>query len=414
MTQEPCVIVVAGLGLVTPLGHAAWPNFAALLAGRTLAQRTRELPEELDAITLIRATGAFSAAVHSRRAMACDLAERACREALRDAGPLKSPVPLYLASSKAALPHDLPPDAVPTPTQARGLTAPHATLEAHLTRCFPLAPTLALSAACASGLVGLQRAVQTLSNHDKPERRGLGITDFPNNDVALVVAADAAASAAPSILHSYRRLGVLPPLTPQHYQQRPLHPQASGFTPADTAAAVLLRRIPAKKLAPGHIVVHHAITAHSDHHLIHPDPKAQTTQHLLRSCLASLFTQAIPPSSLHLHPHAPGNPAQDQSERQAITEALQSFPSCESSIYAVKGAIGHGLGAAPLAALVIAALMLRTGRRPPMPWLNDDTSQDPNSHTPTADADAAIILAAGFGGQHAAVCLSRHRPSNRR
>ena len=55
------------MGLVTPLGLSAWETFAALLAGRTIADRAAELPADISALDLVRATGGVSVAQGWRR-----------------------------------------------------------------------------------------------------------------------------------------------------------------------------------------------------------------------------------------------------------------------------------------------------------------------------------------------------------
>jgi 3-oxoacyl-(acyl-carrier-protein) synthase len=70
-------------------------------------------------------------------------------------------------------------------------------------------------------------------------------------------------------------------------------------------------------------------------------------------------------------------------------------------VYACKGAIGHGLGAAGLTALVLAVMAARTKRRPPMPWLITPISCGlplDLSAPPSRAIRRQAIFAAGFGG----------------
>ena len=80
-------------------------------------------------------------------------------------------------------------------------------------------------------------------------------------------------------------------------------------------------------------------------------------------------------------------------------------------VYACKGAIGHGLGVSGLAALVLACLCARAGRRPPMPWLTEpiDSPLAPSRDARFArNANASstqAVFAAGFGGHVAGAVI---------
>ena len=79
-------IVISGVGLVSPLGHSAPQTFRALLAGRTIGERVKSLGSNPDPVTLAAAAGGVSMAKHCATDPTVDLAERAAREALGDAG----------------------------------------------------------------------------------------------------------------------------------------------------------------------------------------------------------------------------------------------------------------------------------------------------------------------------------------
>ena len=70
-------------------------------------------------------------------------------------------------------------------------------------------------------------------------------------------------------------------------------------------------------------------------------------------------------------------------------------------VYAVKGALGHGLGAAALAAMIIACLCAAVRERPPMPWITEpvETTLPVVADSPAVAAiDTHAVFAAGFGG----------------
>jgi 3-oxoacyl-[acyl-carrier-protein] synthase II len=84
-------------------------------------------------------------------------------------------------------------------------------------------------------------------------------------------------------------------------------------------------------------------------------------------------------------------------------------------VYAVKGAIGHALGSAGLASLVIACLCAQVGRRPPMPWLEQPMNRSPLPLEPSSRAllgggladpkTTQAVFAAGFGGHVAGAVI---------
>ncbi|MEM6394450.1 MAG: beta-ketoacyl synthase N-terminal-like domain-containing protein [Planctomycetota bacterium] len=424
-------IAITGLGLITPLGDAAWPTFRALLAGKTLAPRAAACPPEADPFTLAQATGSVAATAFATIDPAIDLAEHAAREAAQHANLSLAHLPLYLGTSKGALQtlsthlgdarFNPPSKHAQYSKQITNRFPPHATLEHHLQHRLGITPTHHAVAACASSLVALHQARLDLLDPRRPD-------DAPPH--ALVLTVDAALS--PALLHSYRRLGVLAPLTPDQYHPRPLTASPPGFVLAQAAAAVILTRLPNHDDTPQPpgtltptLTLDHTALASDTHHLIHPAPKLpalrQLTRNLLQHHQAEHAAGRCPPLTA-LHPHAPGTPYHDAAELTALNDTLQaqSPPNPKPlPVYAAKGALGHNLGASPLVALVLAALMLKTGKRPPMPWLNTHATPPPETHPHLDLTPAAIdtprhgshaLFAAGFAGHNAAARISHHLP----
>jgi len=106
-----------------------------------------------------------------------------------------------------------------------------------------------------------------------------------------------------------------------------------------------------------------------------------------------------------IHPHAPGTPEHDAAELAAYTPHLSAKDGC--GYYACKGALGHGLGAAGLTALVVACLCLQTGRRPPMPWLTRPLPGVKGPAQPCRRNGTQAVFAAGFGGHVAGAVIRR-------
>lgn len=379
---------ITGVGLLTPLGNSAWETMRALFDGRTITDRLDRLTEPISAEQIIRGTGAIADARHSSGDPAAGLALRALHEAITSAGLAAADLattPIVLASSKGAI------SALLDPMRSRDAATlgPHGLLSS-LIRSRTGAPCCrAVVAACASGLVALDHALRML-------RRG-------ECDRAAVVAVEA--SLIPLLMHSYRRLGVLAPLTPRGYRARPLDRRRCGFTLTDLAAAVILesrpparRRPSAAALAPTRLLG--VRTAAEAHHVIKSPADSEALGRLSNWALRDGG-----PIDL-LHPHATGTVENDEAELRLHARALGPRAE-ETPVYAVKGALGHGLGAAGLASVVVAALIGRCGRVPPMPWLDDPIS------TPLRLARGGLtgalsrhaIFAGGFGGHCAAAVI---------
>jgi 3-oxoacyl-(acyl-carrier-protein) synthase len=409
-------VLIAGFGLVSPLGGSAWQTFTALLKGRTLADRARQLPPDIDVTDLVRATGAVITAQHSATDPAVDLAERAVREAVTMAGVDPAGLPGFIGTSKGAV-HalsaayeaqimargvggDIGPSAYgfhgrrlkpPQPRDAQLAVAlgPHGYLSHHLRQRLHLGPIRHDVAACASSLTALHHAHAFLLHSDAQH--------------VLIMTSEA--SLLPLFIHSYRRLGVLAPQTPDTYAEHPMDRARQGFVLCEAGAAVLLKRVPIEQEPmPGETELLDTAAACEAYDLIRPSP----TMPALRRIAEQLFTgRAIDV----IHPHAPGTPDHDPAELNVYADVItQTGQSDLPDFYACKGAIGHGLGAAGLSALVLACLCAKTRQRPPMPWL-DDPINAPLNLKPQASSLKPVsthaVFAAGFAG-HTAGAVIRH------
>lgn len=417
-------VAVTGYGLVTPLGHSSWENFAALLNGRTLTSRSERLPEEIAPLDLVRALGCVADAQYASTDPAIALAERAAGEALYMADPEwtrrafdtgavtggkanRPTIDAIIGSSKGAV-HALTaaankvghvrprPLAGPAPADAHLAVAlgPHGYLLHHLHQRLPLGNTRASVAACASSLTALHEArlaLQRPGDASRPRR-------------ILVVTSEAAL--LPMFVHSYARLGVLPPLTREGYRPRPLDQSRSGFMLTEIAAAVVLEAV--DEIAPGQIeLVDTAIAAESVD-VIRTAPGMPALARIARQLLGAAPSRDGDGERIDLlHPHATGTIDNDPAELAVYADALAG--QAPPDVYAHKGALGHGLGAAGLVSFVLACLCARAGRRPPMPWLERPIASPlrPAASAPPGKITRQAIFAAGFGGHVAGAVIRR-------
>ena len=388
-------VEIAGVGLVTPLGVGAWPNFAALLKGRRITDVAAGFLDTIPAGDFVRGVGGVSAATHGARGPVVELAERAAREAIDESGLEAWGLPLALGCSKGAVGMAGPFASAIPEAVAMG---PHQFVASELQRRLSVEPRGCFVAACASGLVGLEAAWRWI-------RSG-------RCRAAVVVSAEAALDD----LHvaSYRRLGVLAEPTPEGYRQRPLDRRRAGFVLGAMGAAVVLRTVdPADRTDPAgerssRPRLEAVASASAAFDMVRTDPSMAATRAAVRRAVGGRAVDVV-------HPHAPGTRDHDGAELRAIADELTGVSdplhaASPVSVYANKGAIGHGLGASGLASLVLAVLMRRTGKRPPMPWL---TEPEPGLGLPI-DAAAGdlsrdgrhLVLASGFGGVAAAAVVA--------
>lgn len=390
-------IVLAGWGLMTPLGLGAWSTFSSLLQGRTLSDRAGELPDDTAPVDLAKALGGVVCVQHGHADPAIELAERAVREAVAMASLEPAGLPLWLGTSKGAIAQVSRQLGLGRPlTEDMAMCValgPHAYMSNQLTRRLHTQAMSHHVAACSSGLVALDAA-----------RRALLHAPAEASPYALVASADAAIT--PALVHSYQRLGVLGTMTTKAYTQKPLDEDRQGFMLSEMGAAVLLQRIePGQPIPAKTIELVDTATACEPYDIVRSPSEMKSLARLWQQVSAGRAVDVI-------HPHAPGTREHDPAELSVLLHTPSPTGSHRPDIYAVKGAIGHSLGASGLASLVVAAMSLRSGKRPPMPWLSkpmrlpDGSSLQVDSAMRPCDRSGThAVLAAGFGGHLAAAIL---------
>jgi 3-oxoacyl-[acyl-carrier-protein] synthase II len=305
--------------------------------------------------------------------------------------------------------HLIPPPSPPGQRGASSVAAfaglgvtlgPHQLLASELSRRTGVEVASHCVAACASSLVALDRARRAIV-HGKAQS-------------ALVVSAEAALT--PGFVHSYRRLGVLAPLTLTQYVGRPWDLRRSGFTLAEVGVAVVLRAIqpgqawPTQGTTPLPELLDTACLTEAYDMLRPPPPgRMHALAEVARRLLAGRPIAA-------LHPHAPGTQAHDQTELRTLADVLNAEREMTQAhapvaLYASKGALGHTLGSAGLVSLVLACLMRRTKQRLPMPWLDRPMRGaampllQNGGPIPSPGEACHAVFAAGFGGHTAGAVI---------
>jgi len=415
-------VVIAGVGLTGPLAPAATATFRRLLAGRRITERAAGIAAGTDPVLLAQAVGRTPWVPRGADAddPAVLLAERAAREAAGEAGVDPAGLPCWVAASKGAVEHGGWRMGDGGGARRPGIAlGPHGYLAHRVSARTGMAVRRVTVAACASGLVALDQARRALldradvaplppagaggrSAADSPHTAGDAPSPSPSRGEgdptpsAMILATEAAL--LPVFVHSYRRLGVLAPLTPGGYAESPLAAERGGFVLSEAAAAVVLRRLePGEPVPPRAVELVDTATAAEAYDMVRPSPAMAAVRHVAAH-LAGHGPVDV------LHPHATGTDRHDPAELKAIGGVMSAH-----DVYACKGALGHALGAAGLVSLVVACLCLRFGRRPPMPWLDpamDAPLPIDAAGRPCRRDGAHAVFAAGFAG-HVAGALVR-------
>jgi 3-oxoacyl-[acyl-carrier-protein] synthase II len=385
---------ISGGGLVTPLGCTANRTWEALIAGHSIythAEAAATLPGRLPRV--------------------CELAMLAATEAIAEAGWTAGDLRddgtgLVVGTSKGPVECWLRPPARlygdinnSTYVSAGGLRASGiAAVAEHLAAELGLGcgPRLTLSAACATGLHALIRAVLMLRGGEA--RR------------ALVVSAESALH--PLFTSCFGRLGVL---APPGQSARPFDNHRHGFCLSEAAAAVCLEldqpptssllkdTITPRAAAPAVFVESMGMAADASH-LTGSDPQGLTLTCLLRRVIGRRPIDLI-------HAHGTGTRANDEIELAAVESALGP-QTHRPLLYSHKAALGHSQGPAGLIGIVINRLCHARGLVPG----NIHTSSPLATRRVQIQQAAqearicrSLTIASGFGGALAAVVLSGER-----
>jgi len=196
-----------------------------------------------------------------------------------------------------------------------------------------------------------------------------------------------------------------------HADLRPFCKDRDGMKLSEAYAAIVLERADDAGARGAEVLaIVEAWGESSDsHHLTQPRPDGAGAARAMREALAG-----TPPSDIGLiAAHATGTPNNDAAEFAALRAvfggALTRVPAV-----AFKGQLGHSLGAAGAAELILALRALRGQRVPPTANASRDALEFPDLQLNTGEATPARIhrtlnLSLGFGGANTCVVLASER-----
>jgi 3-oxoacyl-[acyl-carrier-protein] synthase II len=408
------IVVVTGMGVLTPLGHGQADNWKALTAGVSGIRRISRFPIDGLRTTIAGTVDFVPVPQPSAPALSQRLAELVIEEAIAEAGIGRIgdfPGPLFLA---------LPPVEIDWPQRFAMAAASGANEAVSYDDLLRAAGTgsfepyyrrflfgsvgenlaerfgtkgspVSTSTACASGGTAIQLGVEAI-------RRG-------EADTALVVGTDA--SVNPESLIRFSLLSALSTRNdPPSSASRPFSKDREGFVMAEGAGALVLESLASARARGAKVlgVIEGCGEVADGFHRTRSSPDGKPIIACMRNALADAGVQ--PAAIDYINAHGTGTPENDKMEWVGLSavfgERAGSIPMSSN-----KSMIGHSLTAAGAVEAIFTVLTIRNGLLPPTinyelpdPTLPVDCV--PNVARP-ATVHHAISNSFGFGGQN--VCL---------
>ncbi|RZB17569.1 beta-ketoacyl-[acyl-carrier-protein] synthase family protein [Streptomyces sp. F001] len=401
-------VAVTGLGLVTPAGHSAEENWAALCRGRSSAAPDPELAGlPVDFSCRVRDFDAGSQLGRSparRLDRFIQFALVAARRAVADAGldhrtwhGDRVGVVLGVGSNSlstyvtefchlaAGRPERVSPLALPrsVPSMAAGEVA--IDLGAR-------GPSFTTSSACASGATAIGVARDLL-------RSG-------TCDIVLAGGSESARSRMTATCFTRMR-ALSRRRTDPALASRPFDAARDGFVLGEGAAVLVLERLSTARARRAPVLAllrGYGATADA-HHPVAPHPDGDGA---VRALAAALADAGCHPRDIgHVNAHGTSTPLNDAAEAAALTRL---FGGKVPPVTASKGVIGHALGAAGAIQAAYTVLALRHGSVPPVANFEgqdgDHKLDIVTGHPRPTGADTGITCSFGFGGQNAVLLFT--------
>jgi 3-oxoacyl-[acyl-carrier-protein] synthase II len=371
-------VVVTGIGLVTPLGLGRDNSWNRLLLGQSAVQRDEQFKNML------------SARVHGidvpQEARTLSLAFLAAAEAVADSGleGLFTDFSRFGCTVSSSKPNIL---------NSKGKISfselfLQSTVGRQVARILKLGgPVINVSAACATGAISMITAARWIES---------GICD-------MVVAGAVECPFHPLYVAGFERMGVLAKNT-----ARPFDAEREGFAMGEGAGVILLEN-------KGHAMLRGAkIYGEISGWGLSNDTCDEVSYDSSGKSVALAVEKALEMSGLrkvdYIHAHGTGTRLNDPMETKAYKNVFGRSAK-KISISSTKAATGHMLGASGAVGTAFALLSMRDNAVPPTLNLLNPDPECELDYTPnkTVDKDihSGMSVSFGFGGQTAAVCVTK-------
>lgn len=412
------IVVVTGMGLVTPLGAGKTDNWSKLTAGESGIRRITRFPTDGLKTTIAGAIDFIPVKGESAADYAETFADLAAAEAVGQANlgmPGNFPGPLFLAvapiemdwTTRNEIAATLGPDAVVDYDSMLRVSGGGKYAKSHHRYMFGsvannLADTfgtkgspISISTACASGVSAIQLGVEAI-------RRG-------ETEAALCVATDASVNAEALI-----RFSLLSALSTQNdtpdRASKPFSKNRDGFVLAEGAGALVLESLEAATSRGATIlgVIAGCGELADSFHRTRSSPDGKPIIGCMRNALADAGLE--PDQIDYINAHGTSTPENDKMEYLGMSTVFGERAK-QIAVSSNKSMIGHTLSAAGAIEAIFSLLTLQHQRIPPT--INYEVP-DPTivlDVVPNVARDAKVTAAMsnsfGFGGQNVSVIVTR-------
>jgi len=417
-------VVVTGAGAITPAGRGVAATWAGVLAGKSTATLDESLVAAETQVALSCRVPAFDADAELGRGTSrrqdrfTQLALLAAREAVASAGLVD---PDAVDDRDRIVATGVDPDRVGV-LLGSGIGGAETWSETYATylekgpgRVSPLfipkmlsntaagaiaiatgarGPNLTINTACAAGASAIGTALQLLR---------AGVVD-------VVLAGGVEAGITPLSIAAFAQMGALSRNDDPTTVSRPFDVNRDGFVMGEGAAVLVLERADHAAARGAEVlgrVAGYGASADA-HHATAPPEDGGGAVLAMRRALAD--AQLEPTDIDHVNAHGTSTPLNDAAESRALRTVLGDH-TASVAVTSTKGVTGHLLGAAGAVEAVIALHVLREGVVPPTAGLHEldpaidlDVVRDEPRAVPV---DAVLSNSFGFGGQNAALVLTR-------
>ena len=412
------VVVVTGMGLVTPLGVGRTDNWAKLTAGESGIRKISRFSTEGLKTTIAGTVDFAPSALPTSTDLAEWMADQVAEEAIAQAGigaKADFPGPLFVGAAPVELewpqrdeiarviggsePIDY--DAVLRVSGEQQFAPYHdrflfGSIADHLSEKFGTKGSpITITTACASGVSAIQLGVEAI-------RRG-------EADAALCVATDASVNPEALI-----RFSLLSALSTQNdtpgSASKPFSKNRDGFVMAEGAGAMVIESLESALARGARIlgVIAGCGELADSFHRTRSSPDGKPIIGCVRNALADA---GLEPGEIdYINAHGTSTPENDKMEFLGISTVFGDRAK-EIPVSSNKSMIGHTLSAAGAIEAVVSLLTLEHQRIPPT--INYDVPDPaiPFDVVPNKARDARITAAMsnsfGFGGQNVSIIMTR-------
>ncbi|MCL4352681.1 MAG: beta-ketoacyl-[acyl-carrier-protein] synthase family protein, partial [Firmicutes bacterium] len=257
-------------------------------------------------------------------------------------------------------------------------------------------PLLTISTACASSLDAIGQAAHMVE-------RG---------DVDFAIAGGVDSLLAPLVYHSLVNARAVSRATDPLRASRPFDRDRDGFVMGEGAGIVVLEREETARLRRQPIlarILGYGSVADA-HHVTSPEPSGRWEALAMKLALKEAGLSDEKPNIDALIAHGTGTKVGDAAEIRAINDVFgRHSPALD--VTSIKGHIGHSMAASGVMAVIAGVEVMMHGQ---LPATMGTTTVDPEAqfavvlkHPKTMDIRQIQINAFGFGGQNAAIVMSR-------